>query len=95
MVGCGHRGSKSVLARVSVVNFHGAVLYDQIVQPTEKVTDWRTRYSGITPGLMKFGMSDTIYYCIVLYCIVYIDIEGNRYSIRCMCYIHRMHVTTV
>ncbi|KAL7751356.1 3'-5' exonuclease [Sorochytrium milnesiophthora] len=36
-----------VLARVSVVNFHGRVLYDAYVQPKEKVVDYRESVSGI------------------------------------------------
>jgi RNA exonuclease 4 len=47
----------SVLARVSIVNFHGVQLYDSFVQPKEKVTDWRTVVSGITPGLMENARS--------------------------------------
>lgn len=47
MVGVGDDGSKSVLARVSIVDFHGNVLIDSYVAPQEKVTDLRTWVSGI------------------------------------------------
>jgi RNA exonuclease 4 len=47
MVGVGPEGSESVLARVSLVNWHGALLYDSFVKPREKVTDYRTWVSGV------------------------------------------------
>lgn len=47
MVGLGHMGSESMLARVSLVNYHGHVLLDTFVQPRERVTDYRTWVSGI------------------------------------------------
>jgi RNA exonuclease 4 len=49
MVGVGFKGSRSILARVSLVNFNGHVLYDEYVKPVEKVTDYRTWISGIKP----------------------------------------------
>lgn len=49
MVGVGPRGSESVLARVSIVNWHGYTLLDSFVKPQEKVTDYRTWVSGIRP----------------------------------------------
>ncbi|TIA90741.1 hypothetical protein E3P81_03611 [Wallemia ichthyophaga] len=48
MVGVGRDGEESVLARVSIVNYHGAVIYDTFVRPVEKVTDFRTWVSGVT-----------------------------------------------
>lgn len=48
MVGVGRDGEESVLARVSIVNYHGAVIYDTFVRPMEKVTDFRTWVSGVT-----------------------------------------------
>ncbi|ODV78245.1 exonuclease [Suhomyces tanzawaensis NRRL Y-17324] len=48
-VGVGEDGRESALARVSVVNFYGQVIYDKFVKPKEKVTDWRTWISGVTP----------------------------------------------
>lgn len=47
MVECYHH--KSVLARVSIVNLFGHPIYDRYVAPPSKVTDYRTRYSGIRP----------------------------------------------
>ncbi|GJE91481.1 RNA exonuclease 4 like domain-containing protein [Phanerochaete sordida] len=49
MVGVGFEGQESSLARVSVVNFDGTVLLDEIVQQKERVVDYRTQYSGIRP----------------------------------------------
>ncbi|KAH8826240.1 MipD protein [Flagelloscypha sp. PMI_526] len=53
MVGIGLDGSESSLARVSVVNYHGYILMDEIVQQREKVVDFRTRWSGIREGDLK------------------------------------------
>jgi RNA exonuclease 4 len=47
MVGVGPMGRESTLARVSVVNYFGAVLLDEFVRQKERVTDWRTQWSGI------------------------------------------------
>jgi RNA exonuclease 4 len=53
MVGVGPQpGPASALARVSIVNFHGAQVYDSYVRPLETVTDWRTHVSGILPKHM-------------------------------------------
>jgi RNA exonuclease 4 len=38
---------KSILARVTLVNSHGNVVYDKLVLPTEKVTDYRTWVTGL------------------------------------------------
>ncbi|XP_017737544.1 interferon-stimulated gene 20 kDa protein isoform X3 [Rhinopithecus roxellana] len=51
MVGMGpHR--ESGLARCSLVNVHGAVLYDKFIRPEGEITDYRTRVSGVTPQHM-------------------------------------------
>ncbi|KAL1658725.1 ribonuclease H-like domain-containing protein [Schizophyllum commune] len=47
MVGVGPDGTESSLARVSLVNFHGAVLLDVFVRQRERVTDYRTHVSGV------------------------------------------------
>lgn len=47
MVGTGPRGSCSELARCSILDYHGNVLYDKYVRPRRPVTDYRTRWSGI------------------------------------------------
>lgn len=52
MVGTGPPpASDNVLARVSIVNFHGEQVYDSYVQPVPgvEVTDYRTFVSGIRP----------------------------------------------
>ena len=53
MVGAGVGGSVSLLARVSIVNTSGQVVYDTYVSPGECVTDYRTRWSGIRPHHTK------------------------------------------
>ncbi|KAI0889548.1 ribonuclease H-like domain-containing protein [Annulohypoxylon maeteangense] len=52
MVGVGPEGRESVLARVSVVDFHGRQVYDSFVTPRERVTDFRTHITGITPRVL-------------------------------------------
>ncbi|XP_037778547.1 RNA exonuclease 4-like [Penaeus monodon] len=47
MVGVGMDGKESILARVSIVNHSGKVLFDKYVKPLEKVVDYRTQVSGI------------------------------------------------
>lgn len=47
MVGTGPRGCCSELARCSILDYHGKILYDKYVQPRQPVTDYRTRWSGI------------------------------------------------
>ncbi|KAJ2905447.1 uncharacterized protein MKZ38_005323 [Zalerion maritima] len=49
MVGVGEGGYESALARVSVVDFHGAQVFDSFVKVDHRVTDWRTPITGITP----------------------------------------------
>ncbi|XP_053437654.1 interferon-stimulated gene 20 kDa protein isoform X1 [Nycticebus coucang] len=51
MVGLGpHR--ESGLARCSLVNYYGEVLYDKFILPEGEITDYRTRVSGVTPQHM-------------------------------------------
>lgn len=52
MVGVGPEGAESSLARVSIVNYHGAVQLDCIVKQRERVSDYRTQWSGIRPSDM-------------------------------------------
>ncbi|XP_059191338.1 apoptosis-enhancing nuclease [Centropristis striata] len=47
MVGTGPGGRCSELARCSILDYHGNVLYDEYVRPCQPVTDYRTRWSGI------------------------------------------------
>lgn len=47
MVGTGMNGKYSELARCSLVDSKGNVIYDEFVQPKGYVTDFRTQWSGI------------------------------------------------
>ena len=42
-------GEDSILARVSIVNHFGNLVYDSFVAATERVTDFRTAVSGVRP----------------------------------------------
>uniref|UniRef100_A0A7R9UBH6 RNA exonuclease 4 n=1 Tax=Pinguiococcus pyrenoidosus TaxID=172671 RepID=A0A7R9UBH6_9STRA len=53
MVGVGVNGRKSVLARATLVDASGSTIYDQFVRPRERVTDFRTFVSGVTPRHLK------------------------------------------
>lgn len=55
MVGVGPGGHESVLARVSIVDFHGQQIYDSFVKPRERVTNWRTEVSGVSQKSMRFA----------------------------------------
>ncbi|KAI8338804.1 RNA exonuclease 4 [Choanephora cucurbitarum] len=57
MVGVGPAGKDSALARVSIVNYNGAVLLDAYVKPQEKVTDYRTHVSGIEAHHLEDALS--------------------------------------
>ena len=57
MVGVGGEEDRSVLARVSIVNFHGTQVYDSFVRPKEFVTDWRTHVSGVSAKNMATARS--------------------------------------
>lgn len=48
LVGVGNEG-RNVLARCSVVNYDGDVVYDKFIKPPEPITDYRTDVSGILP----------------------------------------------
>jgi RNA exonuclease 4 len=52
MVGVGPDGIQSALARVTIVNYYGVTILDKYVRPVERVTDFRTEISGITPKLL-------------------------------------------
>lgn len=55
MVGVNLGGKDSILARASLVNQFGHCVYDKFVKPTDKVTDYRTKVSGIRPNDIKNG----------------------------------------
>lgn len=50
MVGAGIDGSKSILARCSIVNQFGQIIYNKYVIATEPVTDYRSHITGIREG---------------------------------------------
>lgn len=53
-VGVGKLGKEHSLARVSIVNFKGEVLYDKyVVNNKEPVVDYRTHVSGIRPEHLR------------------------------------------
>ncbi len=47
MVGIGPKGSVAILGRVAVVDHQGDILLDTVVQPTGKVTDYRSWITGL------------------------------------------------
>lgn len=53
MVGIGTEGRRSVLARVSLVDWNLHVLLDTFVQVPVRVTDFRTHVSGVEPKHIK------------------------------------------
>ncbi|KAL9182315.1 hypothetical protein ACHAXT_012967 [Thalassiosira profunda] len=53
MVGIGSDGRKSALARASAVDWDGEVLLDTFVRVPERVTDFRTRVSGVRAKNIK------------------------------------------
>jgi len=55
MVGVGIDGAESSLARVSLVNFYGAIQLDEFVRQRERVVDYRTQFSGVRESDMVKG----------------------------------------
>lgn len=54
MVGCDKNKEKgSMLARVSIIDYHGKTLYDSFVSPTQPVTDYRYWITGIGPNNLE------------------------------------------
>lgn len=68
MVGVGEDGRDSIVARVSIVNSFGVCIYDKFVLPTETVTDYRTRFSGIRPEDLQEGTATCVGVCIPFSC---------------------------
>ena len=48
MVGVGFKGRQSSVARVTMVDWDGRIVYDEFVKQEAEVTDYRTFVSGIT-----------------------------------------------
>ncbi|KAH3687875.1 hypothetical protein WICPIJ_001168 [Wickerhamomyces pijperi] len=48
-----------VLTRVSLINFNGEKVLDELVQPDEPITDYLTAYSGITEEMLQ-GVTTTL-----------------------------------
>lgn len=63
MVGTGMNGKYSELARCSLVNSRGEVLYDEFVQPKGYVTDFRTQWSGIRRSDINKNKAVTLEQC--------------------------------
>ena len=48
MVGVGHKGKQSSVARVTLVDWNGRIVWDEFVRQEQEVTDYRTFVSGVT-----------------------------------------------
>lgn len=48
MVGVGHAGKRSSVARVTIVDWDGRIVWDEFVLQEQEVTDYRTFVSGVT-----------------------------------------------
>ncbi|KAL0215135.1 hypothetical protein P9112_007319 [Eukaryota sp. TZLM1-RC] len=57
MVGVGSGGHRSALAHVVVVNELCETVYSNYVKPQEEVTDYRTRWSGVTAENLQNAVS--------------------------------------
>ncbi|XP_036424293.1 apoptosis-enhancing nuclease [Colossoma macropomum] len=53
MVGTGPNGHCSELARCSILNYSGTVIYDKYIMPRNPVTNYRTQWSGIKEEHLK------------------------------------------
>jgi RNA exonuclease 4 len=63
MVGVGIEGIESSLARVSLVNYNGAIQLDAFVRQKERVVDYRTQWSGIREtDMIKGKWKETLVY---------------------------------
>ena len=60
MVGVGMDGRESAVARVTLIDWFGAVLMDEYVQQQQEVTDYRTFVSGITPDVLLHAKLDFV-----------------------------------
>jgi len=58
MVGVGPHGQDSALARVTLINWNGDIIMDELVKPQWTVTDYRTFVSGITKEMLDSATMD-------------------------------------
>ncbi|KAI3418402.1 hypothetical protein GPALN_009724 [Globodera pallida] len=56
-VGVGPGGKKDMLARVSIVNADEYPVYNEYVEPTQRIRKYRTVVSGIRPGDLEGGVT--------------------------------------
>eukprot|EP01035_Chromulina_nebulosa_P021548 gene21548-27900_t len=63
MVGIGTTGQQSALARCTIVDYDGIVLYDKFVRPPAFVTDFRTKWSGVRSQDLRKGNAITFADC--------------------------------
>ena len=70
MGGVGIKGAESSLARVSLVNYYGAVQLDEFVRQRERVVDYRTQWSGVRETDMIEGpLSQIVSLCPIIDCL--------------------------
>ena len=70
MVGVGRKGAESSLARVSLVNYYGAVQLDEFVRQRERVVDYRTQWSGVREtDMIKGPLSQIVSLCPIIDCL--------------------------
>ncbi|KAL9064855.1 MAG: hypothetical protein Q9161_008597 [Pseudevernia consocians] len=50
---CRVEGGEMALTRISLVEWDGNVLLDELVKPDERIIDYLTQYSGITPAKLE------------------------------------------
>ena len=58
MIGVGENGRYSALARVTIIDWYGNILMDDLVKQEQEVTDYRTFVSGITPDMLAEAQMD-------------------------------------
>ena len=63
-----------MLARCSLVNRFGHVLYDKYVAPQEWVTDFRTKYSGIRVQDVRSGKGILLFYGYCICTTIYVQL---------------------